>query len=308
MPPSSSLRRLLREPLVHFLALGALLFALWGMGGGCDPGSRRIVVGPDEIGHLKSTFEAASGRLPTEPELQGLIAEHIRNEVFYREAVAEGLDREDPIVRQRLRQKMELRITGMADIPEPTDARLDAWLGEHADRYRTEARVSMRQILVKREPGSRDGEGEARRLLEDLRAGHDPPATGPMDEAGLPVELHEAPVPEIAELFGSAFAAALEPLGPGVWQGPIESGYGWHLVRVEARDEGRLPALDEIREALRRDWTAAQAAARLEEAYQQMLARYTVRIEGEPAGDGQAVAGRPGAGTPASGGAMDGKP
>jgi hypothetical protein len=308
MPPSSTLRGLLREPLVHFLALGGLLFVLWGTGGGADPDSRRIVVGPDEIGHLKSTFEAASGRPPDESELRKLIAEHIRNEVFYREAVAQGLDREDPIVRQRLRQKMELRITGMADIPQPTEAQLDAWLGEHADRYRTEARVSLRQVLVKRDAGRIGGEAEARRLLRELQAGHSPAATGPMDEAGLPVELHEAPVTEIAELFGSAFAAAIEPLGPGVWQGPIESGYGWHLVRVEARDEGRLPALDEIREALRRDWTATQAAARLEESYQQMLGRYTVRIEGEPPGEGAAVAGKSGAGTPASRGATDRKP
>src|SRR5215510_7669219 len=108
-------RRLLSEPLVHFLVLGGLLFLLWGEGSGADPSRRRIVVGPAQLDHIVAAFSAAWQRPPTKQELDGLIAEHVKDEILYREAVKLGLDGEDTVVRRRMRQKMEMMITGLAD-------------------------------------------------------------------------------------------------------------------------------------------------------------------------------------------------
>jgi hypothetical protein len=281
-----ALSRLAREPLLHFLVLGAGLFVLFAVVGGEDPGSRRIVVGSGTVENLAALFERTWLRPPTERELDGLIADHVREEIFTREATALGLDRDDVIVRRRLRQKMELLSAGFGASAEPSDAELEEHLRIHADRYRREPRLSFRQVYVSRERRGAEAERAAAGLLEPLRAGHDPSEIG--DPFPLPLDNRELSLSEVSRQYGEAFAAKLAEIEPGAWTGPVESGYGPHLVFVELRSEGFLPPLAEIRERVLADWQAAQGETATEAYYDSLRERYEVVIErpADAAGDG----------------------
>ncbi len=272
-------RRALGEPLLHFALLGAGLFALFALAGGDDPASRRVVVSRGALANLAATFERTWQRPPTRAELEGLVADHVRETILAREARALGLDDDDVIVRRRLRQKMELLAASFAESAEPSEADLAAWLREHADRWRVEPRVWFRHVYLSRERRGAAADADAARLLGELAAGRaDPAAAG--DPLLLPAELRDAPLADVARRLGDDFAARVGELAPGEWTGPIGSAYGVHLVRVDARTEGRAPELAEVRDAVLRDWQAAQAEAARESHYRALRERYSVVIEG----------------------------
>jgi hypothetical protein len=274
-------KRLLGEPLVQFFALGAALFGLHALvGRPDDTGSSRIVVTPGQIDHLATTFARTWQRPPSGRELQGLIDDYVREEVYAREAAGLGLDRDDTVIRRRLRQKMEFVTEETAAPPAPTDDDLRAWLAAHPEPYRLEPRLAFRQVLVSRDRRGDAAEADARALLERLTAaGPD----GALDVAGdsmlLPRDVPLASRGEIARQFGEGFAAALAERETGKWVGPIESGYGLHLVFVRQREEGRTPGLDEVRDRVARDWTSARRQEAMEAAYRRLRDRYTVVVE-----------------------------
>jgi hypothetical protein len=269
--------RLLREPLLHFLVLGALLFGLFARAGGGDPAARRIVVGPGTLENLAATFSLTWQRAPTPAELDALVADHVREEIYAREARALGLDRGDVVVNRRLRQKMELLAAAEAEGREPSEAELEAWLREHAERYRQEPRVTFRHVYLSRERRGAATDGDAARLLAELRAGADPAPLG--DSILLPTDFADAPLSDVARQLGESFAARLGELPVGAWTGPVESAYGAHLVLLASRTEGRPPSLAEVRDAMRRDWQSAQADAAQEAQYQALRERYEVVVE-----------------------------
>ncbi len=285
--------KLLREPLVHFLLLGAGLFVVSGLVGrrtGDDPG--QIVVTRGQIEHLATGFGRFHRRPPSPDEVEGLIRDHVREEVACREAVALGLDREDPIIRQRLRQKMEFIFDDVAAMAEPTDEQLRGYLEEHPDAFRTERRFTFSQVYL--DP-QRRSEGLARDTAQLLAKLHQAGARGDVATLGdsllLEHRFEEVPASEVARLFGEGFAAKLDELTPGEWQGPIQSGYGVHLVSVSKRTDGRVPALEEVRDAVRREWSNAQRQKANEQLYAGLLRRYTVTVEQpEPTDDGKELA------------------
>lgn len=290
--PGSRWRRVLREPLVHFAVLGAALFGLYAVVGSEDPGSKQIVVGPGTLENIAATFQQTWQRPPTREELEGLVAEHVRDEILAREAKALGLDQGDVIVRRRLRQKMELLAASFGEAAEPSEVQLEDWLREHADRYRVEPKLSFTHIYLSRDRRGDAVAGDAARMLEDLRAGRSDPGTLG-DPLLLPAELRDAPLSDVSRQFGEAFASRVAEIAPGAWTGPVESGYGVHLVRVDARVEGRLPALDEARDAVLRDWQSSQADAAREAHYRSLREGYTVVIEGLDAAQSPTAAAKP---------------
>lgn len=277
-------KRILAEPLLHFLAIGLVLFALYAAVKDRRKEPTTIVVGEAELSTMRQGFERTWRRAPTEQEMTALTDSYVREEVLYREGLALGLDRDDSLIRRRVRQRMEFVGESLGGAPEPDGAALQAYLETHGERYRSEAGFTFAQVYVG------NGEGlEFHRLLARLNG---PEGERLAERAGRPTQLDarmdRASSGEVARGFGQQFAAAIDKLPVGTWQGPVVSDFGLHLVRVAERSPARIPSLAEIREQVERDWLREQVAAARESYYAGLRARYEVRIESQ----GQRVATR----------------
>jgi hypothetical protein len=286
------MKKLLREPLVHFLLLGAGLFVAFGLVGertGSEP--REIVATQGQIESLAIGFARTWQRPPTDTELEGLIQDYIREEVYYREALALGLDKDDIVIRRRLRQKMEFVTDDVAAQAEPTDDELSAYLKAHPETFRVERRFTFSQVYLNPDRHGQNLARDAELLLAKLNeAGGQADVSALGDPFLLNHKFEAVPGSEVAKQFGEAFAAKLGALSPGHWQGPVESGYGVHLVFVGQRAGGRVPALEEVREAVRREWANAERLEANEQFYQGLLKRYTVTIERSQSADNDKLA------------------
>jgi len=275
------MKRLFKEPLVHFLLLGAAIFFAYNWlpnRRGAEP--RKIVITQGQIEQLATGFARTWQRPPTAEELAGLVRDLVREEVYYREARALGLDKDDTVIRRRLRQKMEFVSDDIAAQVEPTDADLTAYLQARPDAFRVEQRFTFSQVYFNPEKhGENMVHDVAQQLAELNRIGGRADASALGDSFLLEHEFAAAPRSEIAKQFGEKFAASLGELSPGRWQGPVESGYGVHLVFVRERTEGRVPVLAEVRDAVRREWDNARRLDANDKFYQELLKRYTVIIE-----------------------------
>jgi hypothetical protein len=274
-----SIERLVREPLFHFLLIGALLFVVFDLRQGDENiAPDRIVIDAEQIEQISARFERTRLRPPTAAELQGLIDEQVRGEIYYREALAMGLDENDPIVRQRMRMKLEFILDDLSNT-EPADNELRDYLAKHADRYEIEARVTFRQVFLsgdKRE----DLDGDAHRILQRLRQGESPETVG--DVSLLPSSLTLAGENVIERTYGAKFSRGLTGLNPGDWSGPIYSPFGAHLVKIEEKVESRVPTLDEVRAVVLRDYLAEQRERQKELAYRKLRDGYEVVVESVP--------------------------
>jgi len=275
------MRRLLAEPLVHFLLLGALLFAVFGLAGKSTRGGPgTIVVTRAQIDALAKGFAMTWQRAPSPSELQGLIQDRVREEVYCREAIALGLDKDDTIIRRRLRQKMEFVSEDVAAAVEPKETDLRAYLKAHPESFRIEPRLTFRHVYLDPERHRGTLAADAAQLLAELNAeGRKADPTKEGDPFLLDHTFDGVPAGVVAKQFGDAFAAKLAELAPGRWQGPIESGYGAHLVFLAARVEGRSPSFEEARDAVRVEWSHAKRLEANESFYASLLARYTVTVE-----------------------------
>ncbi|MDH3198544.1 MAG: peptidylprolyl isomerase [Candidatus Krumholzibacteria bacterium] len=269
------MRRWLREPLLHFLLAGAALFALHGMvaGPGVAP-PERIAVGEDRIRMLSQSFERTWQRPPSALELGGLIDDYVTEEVLYREALALGLDRDDLVVRRRMRQKMEFLNDELVE-SEPSDAVLRAYFAANAERFRVSSRVSFAQVFVGAEANG-SAQARAADLLARLRAGEDPETLGAA--TGLPPAMASATPSEVAGFFGAAFAEALAEAPDATWSGPVASSFGLHLVRVGTRVPGRLPPFEDARRFVEREWAAEQRDETRERFYRALRGRYDIEV------------------------------
>ena len=275
------IRSLLREPLVHFLLIGAALFLFFSWTGGSGgPGSDRIVIGPGQVEHLATGFGRTWRRPPTQQELKGLVDDYVREEMATREARSMGLDRGDTVIRRRLRQKLEFLVEDAAEAVPPTDAELLAWLEAHAETYRRDPQVAFRQVFLSPDSRGVAVEVDAKKLLKRLESlGPDADIERLGDSIMLPVEFELAPLTVASRMFGNDFAARLVEIEPGRWSGPITSGYGLHLVFVRQRIDSREPALDDVRDAVSRDLLTSRRKEQLERMYARLLERYTVVVD-----------------------------
>jgi hypothetical protein len=268
-------RRILHEPLVHFLAIGALMFAVYAVVSHRtrDPGT--IEVGQGQIDMMTAVFERTWQRAPTPDDVKALVDGYVRDEVFYREGVAMGLDREDPLIRRRMRQKVEFLAESMYGVPEPSDAALQAYLDGHRERFESSVLVTFRQVYL-----GTAADADTTRLLAQLNRLGDSDAAADMGRSTqLDARMNLAPSSDIARAFGQRFAQSLTAMPAGSWTGPIASDYGLHLVRVSERVDGRTPTLGDVRERVKREWLRDELAAANEKYYEGLRARYTVRIE-----------------------------
>lgn len=275
------MKRWIREPLAHFLILGAGLFLAFQLVNGPgveNPG--KIVVTQGKIEHLSALFARTWQRPPTEQELQGLIQEYVREEVLYREGMAIGLDRDDTVIRRRIRQKMEFIAADVAAQAQPTETELREYLEQHPDAFRIPPRLTFRQVYLNPDRRGDALGSDAQRLLEELnKAEAEADMANLGDSILLDHEFKAVTSSEVARTFGERFAAQVAQLPVGQWNGPVTSGYGVHLVLVEERTPGRLPALNEVRNAVEREWASVRRLEAREKFYRDLLKRYTVTIE-----------------------------
>jgi hypothetical protein len=218
------MKRLLKDPLLHFLLIGAALSLVFGLiEGPAENPENRIVITQGDIESLKANFTRTWKRLPTEDELSRLIEDQVRDEISFREAVAMGLDQNDRVIRKRLRMKMELLAEDLVGLAPPTEEDLNSYLAKHRDSFRREAQVSFKQIYLNSDKRGDDVENDAR---------------------------------DIERLFEKSFSQDVLQIEPGDWTGPVRSSYGLHLIFVHERIAARDPDLAEIRQAVEREWTA----------------------------------------------------
>lgn len=270
------LKSLRSEPLVHFLVAGLLVFlvASW-RGGSVDPADRTITIDAPRVSWLARQFEQTWQRPPRPAELDALIRDYVMEDVYYREAIRLGLDQDDPVIRRRLRSKMEFLAASQVESMIPDEATLQKWLDDHPARYAGKARFSFDQVWI----GSAADESvaaEAPQLLARLKRGDSPASVG--KAISLPESLDKADRADIARRFGDDFADALAKGRPGDWFGPVPSGYGLHLVRIRAADVEAQPKLADVRQQVENDWRSQTLTERQARAYQTLLDGYTVKI------------------------------
>src|SRR5580693_8876000 len=273
--------KILREPLLHFILLGAVIFVAYGFVSRHrtdKPGE--IVVTQGTLENIITGFTRTWQRPPTEEELRGQVRDYIREEAAYREALAMGLDRDDTIVRRRLRQKLEFLSDDLATRVEPTDADLQSFLQMHPGLFQSEPRFTFRHVYLNPQQHGANRAADEARLLAELQRGA---ANANLSSLGDPFLLapsfQNVSLAEVKQVFGDQFASALAALPTNHWQGPVNSGYGAHFVFLSRRTERSLPALADIRDQVRREWFNTKRNEATEKFYETLLKRYAVKIE-----------------------------
>ena len=280
-PPA--IKRWLREPLLHFLLIGIAVFAVYAYahrGRGGFESSRQITLSLDELGQMDMYFESQWHRQPTPAEFQAMVEDKVREEVLYREALAMGLDKDDTIVKRRMAQKMQFLAEDVAAAHEPSTAELKAWFEKNSNKFALPSRYSFRHLYFSPDKRGKNAQEEAAKTLAKI--------AGQPEDSKLAISLSDrfmfqdyygdrAPG-ALAKEFGPQFVVALEKLKPGSWQGPIESGYGWHLVYVDNVIPGRIPAFEEIEPDVKTAWLGEQKATAWQKAYAEMRAKYIVLL------------------------------
>ena len=260
-----------REPLVHFVVLGALVFVAY-----------RGLVGPNPTDHvtpeqapveqLRQDWFAAKGAFPTAEQEAALIQEWLDEEVLYRRAVELGLDQNDTVVRRRLVQRMRFLIEDTHRIEAPSDAELEAWLEAHPHRFASPAKVSFAHLFFSRGKHGTELDAVARAALAELHG--DPAAAVDSDPFFRGAAFEEVALAEIERGFGVEFAKALVSLPVEQWTGPVRSAYGLHLVYIRTRDASEAPRLDTVREKVEQDWVQAERERHNDDALAKLRARY----------------------------------
>jgi PPIC-type PPIASE domain len=284
-----------REPLVHFLAIGAGMFVFWHFfGDRLSSQAERILITPGHVERLAQAWTKTHLRPPTSDELAGLIEQEIDEEVLYREAVALGLDRDDLDIRRRLAIKMEFVSDDLAATANPTDEQLQTFLSQHPDKFAVESFTTFAQIYINRSKRGEKAVIEAERLLASLndKSPADWQTLG--DPLPVPSEFESASAGDVARQFGKNFPRKLSELPVGRWSGPVESGYGLHLVLVRSRTPGRTPPLDEVRESVLSEWRTEQRQELNANLRRQRREKYAVAVQWP---DWGTEAGKSGAGT-----------
>lgn len=270
--------RALREPLVHFLVLGVAIFAGYAVVSAPVPSPDRIVVSRADIGHLGSLWEKRWQRPPTKDELRTLIDEHVREEVLYREALALGLDRGDTVIRRRLRQKFEFVTQDLAVATDPEPAELRAWYEANRDRYQAAPRLSFEQVYFNLDRRDLDAERDAMLTLAGLRKGV-ALSRDLGDSQMFDTNYRDLTAREVEAIFGGDFLIALSSAEIGRWSGPVRSGYGLHLVRVNERNEGRVQPFETVERQVWNDWAYHQRRQANDALFKHLIDRYEIVID-----------------------------
>ena len=277
--------RWLREPLVQFLIIGVALFLINGalnQGTNQSGTSYEIALTIDDLRQLQSTFAAQWQRAPSPEEMRGLVESRVRQDVLYREALMLGLDKDDIIIKRRLAQKMQFLAEDVAGAHEPTTAELKVWYGKNSDRFALPSRFSLRHLYFSPDSRGQRAHDDAMNALAKIggEAEGSKTAAALADRFMFQDYYADRTTEKLEKEFGTQFASAIPKLRPRSWQGPVESGYGWHLVFVDSVVPGRIPVFEEVEPDVKTAWLADQKQHGWQKAYEQMRAKYTAHLPG----------------------------
>lgn len=279
--------RFLKEPLLHFLVAGGVIYVLFGWINQAEPeeivAENTIVITEGELNWLAETWQKRWNRPPTDEEMFGIVKQHLRETVLYREAMLMGLDKDDTIIRRRLAQKLEFLSQDLIQPEPPTDSELKAYFQKNGDRYRPSELITFTHVFL-------DPDKRGDQTLDDaeqLKAKFTVDAIVPIESSNLgDTFMLQSYYPErdetdISKLFGGEFAKSIMELKPEQWHGPVLSGYGTHLVYVHALQVFPMPSLDEVANRVRADLENENREQLNDEYIASLLRRYNVVIEGE---------------------------
>ncbi len=270
----------LKEPLLHFLLLGTIIFVVYVKLNPAGPSDSQIIVSRGQQEHLVTAFTRTWNRQPTPQEFTGIVQDWIREEIAYREGLEMGLDGNDTIIRRRLRQKLELLAEDIVALAPPTMEDLEAYRVANEADYTVEPMYTLRQVYFsvdqRGDDAIRDAE-QALVLLETDAGMVDFTQFG--DPISLPSRLVSERISTIDGLFGQSFTAAMADIRPGKWAGPVRSGYGIHLVFIEDFQPGRPLMLVEVERDVRRDWENARRIETIDRLYSRLAEQYKITIE-----------------------------
>lgn len=266
--------KLLKHPLLIFLVLGTVgYFVYSALGNFIDSKNKKIVVSDAQIEILREDYKRTWNRYPTEKETKNQINGHIMDEIFYKEAVAMGLDKSDIAVKKRLRQLMEMMLDDFTSV-YATEQQLRDYLLANPDKFREESTISFSQLYFKM-----DEKDKATKVLEALRNGAELEKFREYSLMMIPQDFTNETISRIARQTGKEFANQLDKLDMQKWQGPIASVYGWHVVRIDKTEPGKIPDLNSVWDEVEREWSAQQKNIRKQEQYSLMREQYRIEFE-----------------------------
>jgi hypothetical protein len=272
----SLIKRYLRQPLLHFLIAGFALFVLYG---GLhrstvhqDP--QRIEITPEIVQRIAISWLARWQRPASEQQLQGLIDEYVKEEILYREALKLGLDKDDTIIRRRLAQKMDFLAEDVASLREPAPGVLEAWYNQHQDAYAPPPLATFHHLFFAFDKRGADAQAQAQAALSGLTDQN----SGEGDAFMFKSAYTEQSRDQVARVFGSTFAISLFKQTPGSWVGPVESGFGWHLVWIDTLAKPPAPPFETVAQQVKSDWLSEQRSASKREHFEALKARYEVVV------------------------------
>ena len=275
--------KLLREPLLHFIVIGALIYCLYGVfvEDVQEVDDKTIVVSAGEIEWMLGSWQKRWNRPPTEKELTGLIDQYIKETVLYREALTMGLNQHDQVIRRRLAQKLEYLAKDLVALTPPTEEELQAYFETNQQRYTQPMRYTFAQVFI--DPDKRGDETlvDAKKIKAALIAlGDDIESAGELGDSFMLQSYYpEKDQMEIQKNFGSGFAESLIELSPGQWHGPVLSGFGTHLVYVDHVTKPPAPLFADMREMVEADWKMEKGEELNKAFYANLRDSYTVEID-----------------------------
>jgi parvulin-like peptidyl-prolyl isomerase len=277
------LGQLLGEPLLHFFVVGVLVFGGYSLfvaepGPAIDP--QRIELTADDIRQLTVSWLAQGRPRPSPDELRSLVEQKVNEEILFREAVALGLDRDDQIIKRRLAQKMDFLAADLAALEEPSDTQLSEWHSKHSERFALPPHASFRHLYFSPDKRGGAAQRDATAALAVMagKPGDSPDGKELADTFMLRNYYGDSTPEQTAKEFGPAFAETLFDLKPGSWQGPVQSGYGWHLIWIDSIEPGRIPAYDEVKPQVKSAWIDDRYGEVKRVALEEMRSRYTVVV------------------------------
>jgi peptidyl-prolyl cis-trans isomerase C len=273
------IKRLISEPLIQFLMLGVLLFFLTSyIQKHKDKQSREIIVDNERIGMMVMNYKTQTGELPNKQQLDALIDNYIREEISYREARKMGLDKDDEIIRRRLSQKFDFLQTDLAETPQPSDEHLQQFYKSHLSLFRTEARVSFSHIYFSTD-NSTDSIARQRafNVLHQLKQSNTQHAPEKGDRFPLQYDYTDQAVVDIQQNFGDKqILQELFKAPVNTWFGPVQSGYGWHLVYITKIDNAALVPYPAIKEQVKVQYIDAEKANQNKKVFDKISEKYII--------------------------------